>query len=122
MPFVFIPQAWKPPALTAVKVPAGGVAWPLPLRPQQATMPFVLTPQVWKPPALTAVKAPVGGVAWPKSSEPQQETVPVVPHAAGVGEAGAHSGEGARRADVAWPKRIGAPAGDGAAGVLTPQV
>ena len=59
------PQVWMPPALTAVKVPAGGVAWPLPLRPQQATAPFVLIPQVWKPPALTAVKVPAGGVAWP---------------------------------------------------------
>ena len=25
---VLIPQVWLPPALTAVKVPAGGLAWP----------------------------------------------------------------------------------------------
>ena len=34
------------PALTAVKVPAGGVAWPSLSWPQQATVPFVLTPAV----------------------------------------------------------------------------
>ena len=44
MPFVLSPQVWRAPALTAVKVPAGGVAWPLPLSPQQARVPFVRTP------------------------------------------------------------------------------
>ena len=44
VPFVLIPQVWRPPALTVVKVPAGGVAWPQPLSPQQATVPFVLHP------------------------------------------------------------------------------
>ncbi len=48
-----------------MKVPAGGVAWPLLLEPQQARVPFVFTPQPWEPPALTAVKLPAGGVAWP---------------------------------------------------------
>ena len=48
-----------------MKVPAGGVAWPWPFRPQQARVPFVLIPQVWRAPALTAVKVPAGGVAWP---------------------------------------------------------
>ncbi len=28
VPSVFTPQLWKPPALTCVNVPAGGVAWP----------------------------------------------------------------------------------------------
>ena len=67
-----------PPALTAVKVPAGGVAWPSSSAPQQATVPFVLTPQVWSLPALTAVKVPAGGVAWPSPLTPQQATVPFV--------------------------------------------
>ena len=66
MPFVFIPQVWSPPALTAVKVPGGrgGLALER-CAPQQATVPFVLIPQVWRWPALTAVKVPAGGVAWP---------------------------------------------------------
>ena len=87
MPFVLTPQVWKPPALTAVKVPAGGVAWPLPLRPQQARVPFVLSPQVWKPAGAhrgegargrgglaVVVVAPAGDGA-------------VRPYAAGVGDA-----------------------------------
>ena len=55
------------PALTAVKVPAGGVALPSTFEPQQASAPFVLSPQLWMTPALTAVKVPAGGVAWPKA-------------------------------------------------------
>ena len=43
VPFVLTPQVWRPPALTAVKVPAGGVAWPLALSPQQATVPFAFS-------------------------------------------------------------------------------
>ncbi len=68
----------SPPALTAVKVPGGGVAWPPSFRPQQAVVPLGLTPQVWCRPALTAVKAPAGGVAWPKLSLPQQARAPFV--------------------------------------------
>jgi hypothetical protein len=44
-PFVLIPHVWEPPALTEVKAPAGGFAWPFPLAPQQATVPLVLIPQ-----------------------------------------------------------------------------
>ena len=79
-----------------MKVPAGGVAWPSPLSPQQARVPFVLTPQVWKPPALTAVKVPAGGVDWPLPLSPQQASGAVRPHPAGVVGAGADRGEGAR--------------------------
>ena len=39
------------PALTEVKVPLGGLAWPEALLPQQARVPSVLTPQAWKAPA-----------------------------------------------------------------------
>ena len=70
------PQEWNLPALTAVKVPGGGVAWPSALRPQQATVPSVLIPQVWRWPALTAAKVPAGGVALPKPLSPQQARVP----------------------------------------------
>ena len=48
VPFVRTPQVWSAPALTAVKVPAGGVAWPTSLSPQHATVPFVRSPQVWR--------------------------------------------------------------------------
>ena len=48
VPFVLIPQVWSAPALTVVKVPAGGVAWPKSLSPQQARVPSVLIPQVWQ--------------------------------------------------------------------------
>jgi hypothetical protein len=45
-PFGLTPQLWEPPALSAVKVPAGRVAWPLLLSPQQATASVALNPQV----------------------------------------------------------------------------
>ena len=46
------------------KEPAGGggVAWPDPFQPQQATESLLLTPQVWPPPALTETKELAGGV------------------------------------------------------------
>ena len=59
-------------------MPAGGVAWPSLLSPQQATVPSVRTPQVWKRAGADRVKVPAGGVAWPKSLFPQQATVPSV--------------------------------------------
>ena len=65
-----------PPPSTAVKVPTGGVDWPRPWAPQQATAPLVLMPQVWLPPALIAVKVPAGGVDWPCELEPQQMRLP----------------------------------------------
>ena len=70
------PQVYANPALTETKEPAGGVALPRPLLPQQATEPSLLTPQVCSFPALTETKEPAGGVAWPSSSEPQQTTEP----------------------------------------------
>ena len=48
MASVLSPQVWVSPALTEVKVPAGGVARPKPLCPQQATVASVRTPQVWR--------------------------------------------------------------------------
>jgi hypothetical protein len=68
----------SPPALTCVKVPAGGVLWPRPFHPQQASVPSVFSPQVWLLPAVTWVKVPAGGVLWPPSFRPQQATVPSV--------------------------------------------
>lgn len=44
-PSVRIPQVLRPPAVTEVKAPSGGEAWPSVLLPQQATEPSVLTPQ-----------------------------------------------------------------------------
>jgi hypothetical protein len=54
-----------------VKLPAGGVARPESLAPQQAGVPSVRTPQVWEPPALTLpATASAGAVAIESSSEP----------------------------------------------------
>src|SRR5205823_6215003 len=53
VPSALSPQVCSPPALTWLKAPAGGVAWPLSLLPQQASVPSAFTPQVWLPPALT---------------------------------------------------------------------
>jgi hypothetical protein len=61
-PLGLAPQPGIWPALTAVKVPAGGDDSPEPSVPQQAILPFVRRPQLWSPPALTAVKVPAGGV------------------------------------------------------------
>src|SRR5437773_193976 len=72
------PQVCWSPALTWVNAPAGGVAWPAELSPQQATVLSVLTPQVWPPPALTWVNVPAGGVALLEVLYPQQATVPSV--------------------------------------------
>jgi hypothetical protein len=77
-----MPQVWLPPALIAVKVPAGGVDWPNEFSPQQMTVPLARTPQLWLPPALTAVNAPAGvPETWPKKSAPQQMMVPFVRNA-----------------------------------------
>ena len=46
MPSLCSPQVWESPALTWVKVPGGGVAWPKKLYPQQATVPSLFSPQV----------------------------------------------------------------------------
>ena len=70
------PQVCSPPALTWVKVPAGGMVSPWSLKPQQATVPSPLTPQVWMLPALTSVKVLPGGLAWHSLMRPQQTTVP----------------------------------------------
>jgi hypothetical protein len=82
VPSVLIAQVWNRPALTAVKVPDGGVAWPWSSKsgawPQQVSVPSVLIAQAWYRPALTAVKVPVGGVARPFPLEPQQASVPSV--------------------------------------------
>jgi hypothetical protein len=66
------------PELTAVKLPAGGLAWPELFEPQQASVPLVRTPQLWEPPPLTALKLPAGGVASPERLFPQQAGVPSV--------------------------------------------
>ena len=89
MPFVLIPQVWKRPALTAVKVPAGGVARSKAFEPQQARVPFVLIAQVWALPALTAVKVPAGGVDWPLPLLAPAGEGAVRPDRAGVPAAGA---------------------------------
>ena len=78
MPFVLTPQVWKPPALTDVKVPPGGVAWPavsLPPAGDGAVRPHgagVLLAGAHR------VKVPAGGVDLPKCCEPQQARVPSV--------------------------------------------
>ena len=64
--------------LTTMNVPAGGVARPNALFPQQARVPLVLIAQVWTWLALTAVKVPAGGVDLPSSLLPQQASVPSV--------------------------------------------
>jgi hypothetical protein len=46
LPSVFKPQVWALPALTDVKLPLGGVAWPKSLTPQQAMLPSLFKPQV----------------------------------------------------------------------------
>jgi hypothetical protein len=65
MPSVLTPQVCLKPALTWLKVPAGGVACPKAFHPQQVRVPSVFTPQVCQPPALTWLKVPAGGVACP---------------------------------------------------------
>ena len=84
VPSVLNPHANPMPALTEVKVPAGGVAvgrsthdWHA--KPQQVMVPSIFTPQVKLSPALTEVKVPAGGVAWPQGLKPQQVTVPSIP-------------------------------------------
>jgi hypothetical protein len=42
---VFTPQVCRAPALSCVKTPLGGTAWPWPLAPQQAALPSVRTAQ-----------------------------------------------------------------------------
>src|SRR5947208_2469177 len=76
VPSLRIPQLWGKPALTWLKLPAGGEACPKSLLPQQANLPSLFTPQVWSPPALTWVKLPAGGVASPLLLSPQQANVP----------------------------------------------
>ena len=121
MPFVLIPQVWSPPALTDVKVPAGGVDWPEPLSPQQATVPSSAPRRCGWPPALTAVKVPAGGVPGRSRCAPAGERA-VVLHAAGV-EPPALTAVKVPAGGVAWPVLL-APAGDGAvvdaAGVVAP--
>jgi hypothetical protein len=57
VPSALTPQLWFLPAATEVKLPAGGLAWPELLSPQQATIPFVLSAQVCEPPAEIIVNA-----------------------------------------------------------------
>ncbi len=65
--------------LTAEKAPAGGVAWPASLAPQQAMLPSTAMPQAWL--SLTAAwrSETLGGV--PVIGTPQQLTVPAVARA-----------------------------------------
>ena len=65
VPSVLTPQVNPKLALTDVKVPVGGVAWPELLLPQQAMFPLLLTPQAKRLPALMDAKVPPGGVASP---------------------------------------------------------
>ena len=65
MPSVLTPQVCQPPALTALKVPAGGVAWPMPLSPQQATVPSVLHAAGVEAAGADRGEGAAGGVAWP---------------------------------------------------------
>lgn len=77
MPSVLTPHVWYAPALTEVKVPAGGVAWfPWVLSPQHAMVPSVFIPQACIAPALTETKVPSDGVV-DRPREPQ-EMVPSV--------------------------------------------
>ena len=117
MPFVLSPQAWEPPALTAVKVPAGGVAWPLELAPQQARVPFVLDAagEVTVPAARPRRRRRCPRAGWPGRSRcrPSRRAVPFVLTPQVWMAAGAHRGEGARgRGGLAVA--VVAPAGDGA--------
>ena len=63
-----------------VPSPAGTVACPAKLPPQQAAVPSVLTAHVWLSPAAIAVTVPsvAGTVVCPESSSPQQRRVPSV--------------------------------------------
>ena len=67
MPSVLTPQLWEPPAVTALKVPAGGRGLAGASLPQQASVPSVFTPQLWEPPAETELKVPAGR-RWPDRS------------------------------------------------------
>ena len=68
------------PALTEEKVPAGGVAWPKVLSPQQAMVPSVFTPHAAEERTLMEEKAPPGVGTWvpPYPVLPQQAMVPSV--------------------------------------------
>src|ERR1019366_7690015 len=57
VPSVLRPHEKNSPALTAVKVPGGGVDSPKLLTPQQTIVPSVLRPHVCHTPALTDVKS-----------------------------------------------------------------
>ena len=57
--------------------PAGAVAWPWRLEPQQATEPSDRSPHVWYPPLLMAVKVSPDGALWPSYCRPQQATEPL---------------------------------------------
>src|SRR6185295_5614637 len=66
------------PAVTWMKVPAGGVEPPKLLSPQHSTAPFGLKPQLCADaaaPVATCANAPPGGV---EGSRPQQAAVPSV--------------------------------------------
>jgi hypothetical protein len=64
------------PAVTEAKPPAGGVAWPRELSPQQTTVSSLFNPHVCNWPAVTEAKLPAGGVPRPYRSAPQQATEP----------------------------------------------
>ena len=106
MPSVLMAQVWNLLALTAVKVPAGGVDLPSSLLPQQARVPSVLTPQLCQPPALSAVNVSAGGVDWPLPLRSPAGDGAVRLDAAGVAAAGAYGGEvvagSTRRGRLAW--------------------
>ena len=81
------------PALTAVKLPLGGVARLLLFKPQQAIAPPLRSAQEWSLPALIAVKLPLGGAARLLVFRPQQAIVPVLRSPQLCHGAGAHGGE-----------------------------
>src|SRR5438067_2485399 len=103
------------PALTWVKVPTGGVAWPYVLSPQHWSVPSILSPQASEPPALTSVNVPVGGVRFQQVSvlsvlRPQNERDPAT-----LTWVSAYSG-GVASSHTSDPQQTTAPS------VLSPQV
>ena len=67
-----MPQVYARPALTDLKGPPGGKAWPYSLEPQHMTVSSLFMAQLYATPALTDLKVPLGGEAWPSQLVPQQ--------------------------------------------------
>ena len=66
-PFSRIAQVYEPPALTAIKRPAGASPglYGYGFSPQHAISPFSRIAQLWPMPALTAIKLPSGASVYP---------------------------------------------------------